>query len=106
MQYAYRDRKAKKRDFNINKIGLYADKEIIHNRINQRVDQMILDGWLNEINENIKNSNLNALNTVGYKELFRFKNNTEINKNILLKINALVVNMMHNLTKTLYSLCV
>lgn len=72
---SFRKNKAKKRDFNINKIGLYADKEIIHNRINQRVDQMILDGWLNEINENIKNSNLNALNTVGYKELFRFKNN-------------------------------
>ncbi len=72
---SFRKNKAKKRDFNIIKIGLFADKEIIHNRINQRVDLMMQDGWLNEINENIKHSNLNALNTVGYKELFRFKNN-------------------------------
>ena len=71
---SFRKNKAKKRDFNIIKIGLFADKEIIHNRINKRVDLMMQYGWLNEVNENLNHFHLNALNTVGYKELFKFMN--------------------------------
>ncbi|MFL2570818.1 MAG: tRNA (adenosine(37)-N6)-dimethylallyltransferase MiaA [Parvicellaceae bacterium] len=71
---SFRNNKDKKRSFNIIKIGLFNEREILHERINLRVDQMIHDGLLNEIKENRNNSKLNALNTVGYKELFNYLN--------------------------------
>lgn len=61
----------KKRPFNIIKIGVTADREIIYDRINQRVDMMLDQGLLNEVKKLEKNKNLNALNTVGYKEIFK-----------------------------------
>ncbi len=62
----------KKRPFKIITIGLDAERETIYNRINKRVDIMIKSGLLNEV-ENLYNyKSLNALNTVGYKELFTF----------------------------------
>ncbi|PWK19521.1 tRNA (adenosine(37)-N6)-dimethylallyltransferase MiaA [Xanthomarina spongicola] len=61
-----------KRHFNTISIGLTADRDIIYNRINQRVDIMMNEGLLDEV-KNLKNKqHLNALNTVGYKELFKF----------------------------------
>ena len=71
---SFRNNKPKKRAFNIIKIGLFADKEVLHQRINLRVDQMINRGWLNEINDCSAYSSLNSLNTVGYKELFKYLN--------------------------------
>lgn len=71
---SFRNNKDKKRSFNIIKIGLFNDRDILQERINLRVDQMIRDGLLNEIKENRNNSKLNALNTVGYKELFNYLN--------------------------------
>ena len=71
---SFRNNKDKKRPFNIIKIGLFNEKDILQERINLRVDQMIRDGLLNEIKLHLKNSNLNALNTVGYKELFKYLN--------------------------------
>ena len=56
-------------------IGLEADRNIIYNRINQRVDLMINDGLLLEAEKLLPNKNLNALQTVGYRELFQYLEN-------------------------------
>ncbi|MDB4344308.1 tRNA (adenosine(37)-N6)-dimethylallyltransferase MiaA [bacterium] len=69
---SFRKNTVKKRDFNIIKIGLNADREVVYNRINQRVDLMMEKGLLDEVKSLEKNKNLNALNTVGYKELFAY----------------------------------
>lgn len=53
-------------------IGLEAERNIIYNRINQRVDLMIEEGLLKEAKNLYPNKNLNALQTVGYRELFQF----------------------------------
>ncbi|WP_127846360.1 tRNA (adenosine(37)-N6)-dimethylallyltransferase MiaA [Psychroflexus aestuariivivens] len=61
-----------KRSFETIKIGLDAPRQIIYERINQRVDLMIENGLVDEAKSLYKHKSLNALNTVGYKELFRF----------------------------------
>ncbi|AFL97666.1 tRNA isopentenyltransferase MiaA [Ornithobacterium rhinotracheale DSM 15997] len=61
-----------KRNFNIIKIGLTLSREEIYDRINRRVDIMIENGLLEEAKNLYKFKNLNALNTVGYKELFHY----------------------------------
>ncbi len=53
-------------------IGLEADRKVIYNRINQRVDLMINDGLLAEAKTLFPNKELNALQTVGYRELFSY----------------------------------
>jgi tRNA dimethylallyltransferase len=53
-------------------IGLDADREVIYNRINQRVDIMMNDGLLEEVKTLYPNKALNALQTVGYRELFSY----------------------------------
>jgi len=68
--------KASLRNFIPIKIGLTADREIIYDRINQRVDNMIEKGLLNEVEKLFKYKDLNALQTVGYKELFSYLNGT------------------------------
>ena len=60
------------RDFNIIKIGLELPREELYNRINTRVDQMIDAGLVKEAESLIKYKSLNALQTVGYRELFDF----------------------------------
>ena len=65
-------KKDKKRDFNIIKIGLEIDRELLYRKINSRVDKMINDGLIEEAKDLIKYRHYNALNTVGYKELFDF----------------------------------
>jgi len=64
----------KKRNFKIINIGLFADREIIYDRINKRVDHMIDEGLLEEAKTLIPYQKLNALNTVGYKEIFNHLN--------------------------------
>jgi len=54
------------------KIGLFADRTIMYNRINQRVDIMMQQGLLDEAKKLHPYKNLNALQTVGYKELFDY----------------------------------
>lgn len=61
-----------KRPFKIVTIGLTAGREVIYNRINERVDLMIHEGLLEEAKNLYKYKSLNALNTVGYKELFNY----------------------------------
>ena len=65
-------RKGKKttRSFDIKKIALQLPKEQLHRNINTRVDQMIKAGLVEEVRSLIPYQHLNALNTVGYKELF------------------------------------
>ena len=60
------------RNFHSIKIGLNADREIIYNRINKRVDIMIENGLMEEAKELHQHKNLNALQTVGYRELFSY----------------------------------
>ncbi|MGO2102526.1 MAG: tRNA (adenosine(37)-N6)-dimethylallyltransferase MiaA [Psychroflexus halocasei] len=61
-----------KRHFRNIIVGLDADRRIIYDRINQRVDIMLKNGLLEEAKSLEKYKTLNALNTVGYKELFEF----------------------------------
>ncbi len=62
------------RDFISIKIGLTAEREIIYDRINKRVDIMINSGLVDEAEELYKHKHLNALQTVGYRELFSYFN--------------------------------
>jgi len=62
----------KERPFNIIKIGLNTDRAILYDRINQRVDKMIADGLIEEVKSLIPFKKYNALNTVGYSELFDY----------------------------------
>jgi tRNA dimethylallyltransferase len=63
-----------KRDFKIIKIGITTNREILYDRINKRVDQMIKNGLVDEAKGLLQYQKFNALNTVGYKELFDFFN--------------------------------
>jgi tRNA dimethylallyltransferase len=65
-------KKENKRNFTPVKIGLTADREIIYNRINQRVDLMTEHGLLQEAKALFPHKELNALQTVGYRELFKY----------------------------------
>ena len=60
------------RNFNPIKIGLTAPRELIYERIEKRVDLMIEQGLLDEVKRVYEKRDLNALNTVGYKEIFQF----------------------------------
>lgn len=60
----------KKRSFESIKIGLTADRQVIYDRINHRVDQMMEKGLLEEAQSLYAYKHLNALQTVGYRELF------------------------------------
>ena len=64
--------KSSKRNFIPIKIGLTADREIIYDRINKRVDIMMKEGLLEEVKKLHQYKKLNALQTVGYKELFNY----------------------------------
>lgn len=62
----------KDRPFKTIYVGLTAERAIIYDRINKRVDLMINQGLLDEVKALLPYRNLNALNTVGYKELFNY----------------------------------
>lgn len=61
-----------KRPFNVIKIGLNRDRDELFDRINRRVDNMMNDGLLYEVESVIKDREHNALKTVGYRELFEY----------------------------------
>ena len=69
---SYKNKPKTPRSFNSIKIGINADREIIYERINQRVDIMIEKGLVTEAESLYSQKNLNALQTVGYRELFSF----------------------------------
>jgi tRNA dimethylallyltransferase len=68
----FKNKPKKLRNFKSIKVGLNADREIIYNRINQRVDAMMNIGLLEEVEKLHPYKELNALQTVGYRELFSF----------------------------------
>ena len=69
---SFRKNERKERPFRIIKIGLTRERDIIYDRINSRVDQMMERGFLDEARSVYAQRHLNALNTVGYKELFAY----------------------------------
>ena len=69
---SFRTRKKKQRPFNIIKIGLRRDREELYERINRRVDMMIEQGLVEEVKQFEHLKSHNSLNTVGYKEIFKY----------------------------------
>ncbi len=67
---SFRTNPQKERPFDIIKIGLNTDREILHQRINRRVDEMLKQGLIEEARRVYPQKHLNSLNTVGYRELF------------------------------------
>jgi tRNA dimethylallyltransferase len=68
----FRSGRKETRDFNIVKIGLELPKEELHRNINTRVDRMIDAGLVEEAKQLSRDRSLNALQTVGYKEIFDY----------------------------------
>lgn len=71
---SFKNNKPKKRPFKIIKIGLNINRDLLYNKINTRVEEMINMGLAKEAKYLLKHQNYNALNTVGYKEMFDFYN--------------------------------
>ena len=69
---SFRKNEKKKRPFNTIKIGLTLPREMLYNRINARVIDMINNGFVEEAKKVYPLRGLNSLNTVGYKELFDY----------------------------------
>lgn len=78
--------KTTQRNFIPIKIGLTAERETIYDRINQRVEIMINNGLVDEAKKLFKYKHLNALQTVGYKELFSFVENHDTLDNAIEEI--------------------
>ncbi len=66
----------KKRNFKTITVGLHADRQIVYDNINRRVDIMIAQGLVKEAKTLLSSKHLNALQTVGYKELFNYFEDT------------------------------
>ena len=69
---SFRTQQKKERPFRIVKIGLTRDREELYDRINRRVLQMIEEGLVDEVRRVLPYRHLNSLNTVGYKEIFKY----------------------------------
>ncbi|MBQ8337288.1 MAG: tRNA (adenosine(37)-N6)-dimethylallyltransferase MiaA [Bacteroidaceae bacterium] len=69
---SFRQRTAKERPFNIIKVGLQRRREELYERINRRVDTMIEQGLVEEVKRFTHLKSHNSLNTVGYKEIFKY----------------------------------
>ncbi len=80
----------KKRDFEIKKIGLLLDRDELYSKINRRVDEMIHKGLVEEVQSLLPYRSENALQTVGYKEIFDYlENKTSLPETIeLIKQNT------------------
>jgi tRNA dimethylallyltransferase len=72
---SFRKRKKAERAFTIVKLGIELPKEELHRRIHYRADQMIAHGLVEEVKRLQPYQHLNALQTVGYKEIFDFLDN-------------------------------
>ncbi len=69
---SFRTQQKKSRPFRIIKIGLNRERDELYQRINQRVDDMMEKGLLDEARSLYDKRDANALNTVGYKEMFKY----------------------------------
>lgn len=87
---SFRKNIIRERPFRILKIGINQQREVLYNRINLRVDQMMEAGLLEEARSVYPYKDLNSLNTVGYKELFsHFDDNCTLEEAIdLIKRNS------------------
>ncbi len=87
---SFRKEKKTGRDFNIIKIGLSLPREDLYQRINKRVDEMMKDGLEEEVRSLTNYKALNALQTVGYSELFEYMEGAfDLNKAVdLIKRNT------------------
>lgn len=80
---SFLNKKKKNRNFIPIIIGLDADREVLYNRINKRVDEMMMNHLLEEVKSLYPNKNLYALKTVGYTELFsHFNEKTNLFDNL------------------------
>ena len=84
---SFRTQQKKQRPFRILKVGLTRDREELYDRINRRVDQMMEEGLLEEVRSVLPYRHLNSLNTVGYKELFKYldRKSTRLNSSHIQK---------------------
>jgi len=88
----FRQHKKVERPFNIIKIGLELPKEQLHQNIHIRVDQMVEAGLVKEVKSLLPNRNINALQTVGYRELFdHYDGNCTLEQSI----NQIKINTRH-----------
>jgi tRNA dimethylallyltransferase len=71
----FRTKQKKERSFRIIKLGIFLPKQQLHYNIDKRVDEMIAEGLVDETHSLYPYKNLNALQTVGYKELFSYIDN-------------------------------
>ncbi|MGY8918758.1 MAG: tRNA (adenosine(37)-N6)-dimethylallyltransferase MiaA [Flavobacteriales bacterium] len=71
---SFLNKKKVNRDFKVIEIGINAERELVYQRINNRVDDMVNQGLINEVKKLMKYKHLNSLNTIGYKEIFRYLN--------------------------------
>ncbi len=69
---SYLNLSKKKRKFDVIKIILEEERNILYERINDRVDKMVKKGLIQEVSKNIKYKKYNSLNTIGYKEIFEY----------------------------------
>lgn len=85
---SFRQNITKKRPFNIVKIGLTLDRATLYDRINRRVEEMIEHGLEAEARSVYDKRELNALNTVGYKEMFEYFEGTTTLEEAIFKIQS------------------
>jgi tRNA dimethylallyltransferase len=71
---SFRKSTINKRPFKIVKLGLSMPRDVLYNRINRRVDMMVNEGLVDEVKALLPYQHLNALNTVGYSEIFDYLN--------------------------------
>ncbi len=89
---AFQKGRKKERPFNIIKIGLELPRQQLYNQINKRVDEMIEKGLVDEVRSLVPYQNLNALQTVGYREIFEYLN-SEIS--LASAVNSIKTNTRH-----------
>lgn len=85
---SFRKNTTKERPFRIIKIGLNMDRQRLYERIDLRVEQMIHDGLIQEALNVYEYKNLNALNTVGYKETFEYLDGLCTLENAIFRIKS------------------
>lgn len=85
---SFRKNTTKERPFRIIKIGLNMDRQRLYERIDLRVEQMIHDGLIQEAQNVYEYKDLNALNTVGYKETFEYLDGLCTLENAIFRIKS------------------
>lgn len=85
---SFRLNSPKKRPFKIVKIGLNRERQELYDRIDIRVEQMVNDGLIQEAQNVYKYKELNALNTVGYKEMFEYLDGISTLENTIFRIKC------------------